>query len=160
MRSGELARKAGVSADTLRSYERQGLLPRPRRTSAGYRLYPPSALARVQLVQRALAFGFTLPELGRFLSSRASGRPPCRDVRQVAEARLRDVDAAMAELSQLRSTLAAMLQDWDARLAEGGDREPRRFLESLPDPPNRRAAGTVAARRFARSPTTRKKEER
>lgn len=159
-RSGELARRAGVSADTLRAYERRGLLPPPRRSPGRYRLYPPEALARVQLVQRALAFGFTLPELGRFLAARASGRPPCRDVRQVAEARLRDVDAALADLSELRSTLAALLREWDARLSKGGDADPKGLLETLPAFPNRRAAGTVAARRFTRPASPPKKEER
>ena len=159
LRIGELARRSGVSADTLRAYERRGLLPPPRRTSGGYRLYPPEALGRVQLVQRALAFGFRLPELERFLSARASGRAPCREVRAVAEARLRDVEAAMEELSELRATLTALLQDWDARLSEGGA-EARRLLETLPSPPNRNAASAVTARRFSRHPKPRKKEER
>jgi DNA-binding transcriptional MerR regulator len=160
LRSGGLARRAGVSADTLRAYERRGLLPAPRRTQGGYRLYPPEALERVQLIQRALAFGFTLPELVRFLSARASGRAPCRDVRSVAEARLRDVDAALAELSDLRASLAGLLAEWDARLSRGGDGAPRRFLETLPTFPTRTAAGAVAARRFSRHPKPRDENKR
>src|SRR5437899_6110658 len=54
LRSGELARRAGVSPDTLRHYERRGLLPRPQRSAAGYRLYSPEALARVRLIRGAL----------------------------------------------------------------------------------------------------------
>ena len=160
LRIGELARRSGVSADTLRAYERRGLLPPPRRTASGYRLYPADAIGRVQLIQRALAFGFTLPEIERFLSARASGRAPCREVRAVAEARLRDVETAMTELSELRATLSALLRDWDVRLAKAGDARPRRFLETLPSPPNRSAAGTVLARRFSRHPSPPKKEER
>ncbi len=91
---GELARRAGVSADTLRVYERRGLLAAPGRARNGYRLYPPEALERVLLIQRALAFGFTLPELTRFLGARASGAPPaatCGDAAGSAAARDRGV---------------------------------------------------------------------
>jgi DNA-binding transcriptional MerR regulator len=63
LRSGELARLTGVSTDTLRVYERRGLLSKPRRSANGYREYPPEAHVRVRLVQRALAIGFTLDEL-------------------------------------------------------------------------------------------------
>lgn len=60
-----LARRLGISPDTLRYYERKGVLPPPPRTANGYRRYPPAAVARVQLIQRALAVGFTLNELAR-----------------------------------------------------------------------------------------------
>ncbi len=62
LRSGELARLAGVSTDTLRHYERKGLLARPRRSCNGYREYPASDLDRVRLVRGALGIGFTLNE--------------------------------------------------------------------------------------------------
>jgi DNA-binding transcriptional MerR regulator len=67
MRAGELARTAGVSTDTLRHYERKGVLQRPRRAANGYRQYPPEALDRVLLVRRALGVGFTRAELARVL---------------------------------------------------------------------------------------------
>jgi len=79
MRSGELARICGISTDTLRHYERVGVLPRPKRTPGGYRQYPSEALKRVQLVRRALEIGFTLDDLAGFcacgtLAERRAGK--------------------------------------------------------------------------------------
>src|ERR1700760_5028296 len=88
MRRGSLAREAGVSPDTLRHYERKGVLPKPRRSPNGYREYPPEALARVLLVRRALAFGFTLDELARLLRARDRGGSPCREGRALAASQL------------------------------------------------------------------------
>jgi DNA-binding transcriptional MerR regulator len=149
LRSGELARRAGISTDTLRVYERRGLLAAPRRGRNGYRLYPPDALERVLLIQRALAFGFTLPELARFLDARASGSAPCRDVRETAGRRLRDIDTAIAELEELKASLAQLVGTWDARLAKGAGPRKHGFLEALPAR-NRRGAAALAARRFTR----------
>jgi DNA-binding transcriptional MerR regulator len=133
-RSGEIARRTGVSADTLRHYERRGLLAKPRRLANGYRVYPPAAVDRVLLIQRALGLGFTLDELARFLRDRDGGRPPCRSVRQVAAQKLREVDRRLDELSEFRKELKRMLADWDTRLA-GAAGEPARLLESLVSKP-------------------------
>src|SRR5437588_13043371 len=81
LRSGELARRAGVSPDTLRHYERRGLLPRPQKSAAGYRLYSPQALARIRLIRGALSIGVTLKELGTILADHDRGGAPCRRVR-------------------------------------------------------------------------------
>jgi DNA-binding transcriptional MerR regulator len=131
VRAGELARAAGVSTDTLRHYERKGVLQRPRRSANGYREYPPDALARVLLVRRALAFGFTLDELARVLRARERGAAPCREVRSLAASKLADVEARLRDLASLRDELRATLDDWDARLSktEGGSRAG--LLESL-----------------------------
>src|SRR5437763_12781612 len=88
LRSGELAREAGVSTDTLRHYERLGLLPKPRRTASGYRQYPPKTLDRVLLIRRALRVGFTLPELEKILRICDSGKAPCHQVQALAKAKL------------------------------------------------------------------------
>lgn len=82
--AGELAAAAGVSTDTLRHYERKGVLPKPNRASNGYRRYPANALERVRLIRNALAVGFTLDELSRFLSERDQGGAPCGAVRALA----------------------------------------------------------------------------
>lgn len=131
LRSGKLAQLAGVSADTLRHYERLGLLPRPRRSANGYREYPLAALERVRLVRRALAVGFTLKELARILKARDRGGAPCREVRALAETKLRAVEAQLRELTGLRDDLRATLKDWDNRLAARGDDERAGLLESL-----------------------------
>jgi DNA-binding transcriptional MerR regulator len=85
LRSGALAKATGLSPDTIRHYERVGVLPRASRTDSGYRLYPASALERVRVVQRALRIGFTLAELAEVLKARDAGGAPCRRVYQVAQ---------------------------------------------------------------------------
>lgn len=131
MRAGSLAREAGVSTDTLRHYERKGVLPKPRRSPNGYREYPPEALARVLLVRRALAFGFTLDELARVLRARDRGGSPCREVRALAASKLAGVETRLRELAALRDELRATLDVWDARLSKTGKGVRANLLESL-----------------------------
>ncbi len=130
-RSGQLAAKAGVSVDTLRHYERRGLLPSARRLPNGYRSYPPEALDRVLLVQRALSVGFSLDELARLLRARDRGQPPCREVRALAARKLEEVEEQLQSLASFRETLRATLRDWDARLEKRRGDEPARLLEAL-----------------------------
>ena len=144
MRSGELARAAGVSTDTLRHYERKGVLARPRRAPNGYRLYPPEALAGVRLVRRALAVGFTLDELAEILRERGGGRPPCRRVRELAAQKLAAVEQRLGEMLALRDELQAILRRWDERLARTGDGARAGLLEALSEEETR--AGARAAR--------------
>jgi DNA-binding transcriptional MerR regulator len=133
VRAGELARGAGVSTDTLRHYERKGVLQKPRRSANRYREYPPDALARVLLVRRALAFGFTLDELARVLRARERGAAPCREVRALAAAKLSDVEARLRELTALRDELRATLTGWDLKLSKTNDGGRAGLLESLAD---------------------------
>ena len=84
MRSGELATMATVSTDTLRHYERLGLLPKPARTLANYRDYPAQAVERLRIIRNALAVGFSLDEIGRILRVRDQGGAPCHEVRRMA----------------------------------------------------------------------------
>jgi DNA-binding transcriptional MerR regulator len=132
VRAGELARAAGVSTDTLRHYERKGVLGAPRRSANGYREYPPEALARVLLVRRALAFGFTLEELARVLRTRQRGGAPCREVRALAASKLEGVEAQLRELRELRGELRAILREWDERLSRAAEGGQAGLLESLP----------------------------
>ena len=80
LRSGELAHLAGVSSDTVRHYERLGILPEPARIPSGYRIYSRTAVDRVRLVQRALQLGFTLSELSEILQTLDRGGIPCQRV--------------------------------------------------------------------------------
>lgn len=105
-----------MSTDTLRHYERKGVLARPRRGGNGYRQYPPEAHARVLLVRRALAVGFTLDELARIVSARDRGAAPCREVRELAAAKLAAVEERLTQLTELRDELRATLAEWDRRL--------------------------------------------
>lgn len=117
IRIGELARLAGTSRDTLRHYERVGVLAPAARSANGYRSYPATALRRVRLVKRALAVGFTLPELASILAERDRGGAPCREVRALAERKLAALEVWLGELTTVRTRLRALLADWDGKLA-------------------------------------------
>lgn len=127
---GELADAAGVSTDTLRHYERKGVLPRPPRSPNGYRRYPPTALDRIKLVRSSLAIGFTLDELARILNERDKGGRPCREVHSLAVKKLDDLDEQIRSLNELRKRLCAVVDDWDRRLSETGV-APAHLLDSL-----------------------------
>ena len=133
LRSGELARLAGVSTDTLRHYERKGVLVAPRRSRNGYREYGAEALDRVLLVRRALIVGFTLDELARILKQRDGGRAPCREVRQLAVSKLAEIEERLKEMATVRDELRATIKDWDARLKRTIDGNQARLLEALAD---------------------------
>ena len=130
-RSGELAELAGVSTDTLRHYERKGVLTRPLRRANGYRQYPVSALQRVQLIRRALAVGFTLDELAAVLRVRDQGGAPCAEVRALAAGKLSEVETRLREMTNLRNELQAVLKDWDLRLTQRRPGQRASLLESL-----------------------------
>ena len=131
MRSGELARLCGVSTDTLRHYERVGVLAKPSRTSSGYRQYPSSALGRVRLVRQAMSVGFSLEELARVLRVREKGGAPCRQVRELAASKLAMIEQRLAELALLRDQLEKLLKDWDGRLGRTAPGDRAYLLETL-----------------------------
>jgi DNA-binding transcriptional MerR regulator len=140
-----LARSAGVSTDTLRHYERKGVLARPQRSSNGYRRYPASALDRVRLVRRALAVGFTLDELAGILRVRDSGGAPCHEVRALAASKLAQVESQLNDLVALRDELRTTLNDWDRRLKRKSTSGRVHLLESLA---RNESNGSKTSRRF------------
>jgi MerR family copper efflux transcriptional regulator len=127
----ELAALTGVSPDTLRHYERKGVLPPPPRSANNYRRYPADAVRRVQLIRRAMTIGFTLDELSRVLREREAGGTPCRRVRALVAARLVNLEGRLEQLMALRHELQLLLEDWDARLESVGPGRPARLLEEL-----------------------------
>lgn len=149
--SGELADLAGVSRDTLRHYERKGVLPRPLRGDNAYRQYPPEALQRVQLVRRALSVGFTLDELARVLKVRDAGGAPCEEVRKLAAQKLLNVQDQLRELTKLRDDLQETLKEWDARLAHRTNGKRANLLESLPVDPKPAKGSRNSIKRKRRS---------
>jgi len=151
MRSGELARMVGVSPDTLRHYERLGLLPKVPRSDNGYREYPALALERVRLIRRALGIGFSLTELATILNMRDQGQLPCRHARDLANSKLQDLGRQMKEMLAMRRQLKKILQDWDSRLRRAGKNKPARLLENLPK---------ITARPDARAQFTHSKNRR
>jgi len=144
---GQLARAAGVSTDTLRHYERKGVLGKPGRSPNGYRGYTPDALDRVRLVRRALAVGFTLDELSEVLKVRDQGGAPCRRVRELATEKLSNVEAQLTDISALRDELRNTLKDWDARLARSTPGAPAGLLEALASSEHNKPLRSARARR-------------
>ena len=130
LRSGELARSLGVSRDTLRHYEKQGLLPRPLRSAGGYRLYPPQTVERIRLIRGALAIGFSVETLRRILQQRDTGGTPCQEVLQAATQTLAEVEHSIADLNRLRDLLAEVVRGWKKRM-RGSRGRPARLLENF-----------------------------
>jgi MerR family copper efflux transcriptional regulator len=108
MRIGELARQSGVPATALRYYEQLGLLPAPRRTESGYRMYGEDAVDRLAFIRAAQAVGLTLAEVRQVLGVRDAGEAPCRVVTDLVEHRHAEVKAKVAELRGLERELAAL----------------------------------------------------
>ncbi len=103
---GALAREVGVSVTTVRFYERAGLLAKPARSAANYRLYPADAAARIRFVRRAQKLGFTLPEIKELLNLRVSARATCADVRARAAGKITDIEARIRSLRRMSRALS------------------------------------------------------
>lgn len=109
VRIGELATECSVPTQTIRYYERRGLLPTAERTANGYRSYDESAPDRIRFIQRAQAAGLTLAEIAGVIQVRAHGTAPCQHVDGLLNDKLADVDERIGELQQLRSDLIELL---------------------------------------------------
>ena len=120
---------SGVSTDTLRHYERKGLLPESKRSPNGYREYPAEACARVRLVRRAVSLGFTLDELARIIKVRDRGGAPCVEVRALAASKLEALEGRVEELQGACTRLRDVLARWDELLS----RTPRGARAALLD---------------------------
>ena len=108
MTTGTLARRAGVGVETIRFYEREGLLPAPPRRESGYRIYADADLRRVQFLRRAQELGFTLREASDLLALRLDEASDRADVRARASAKIADLERRIADLERMRTTLAAL----------------------------------------------------
>lgn len=109
-RIGELAKQTGVSPDTLRFYERIGLVHPIARSEGGYRLYGVEAIRRLNFIKQAQALGLTLEEIRAVLEVMEEGRPPCADVRRVLRQKVALLERRIAELVALRNALAERLR--------------------------------------------------
>ena len=116
-RIGDLAKASGISTDTLRHYERKGVLT-SQRLDNGYRVYPEDALERVRTIRKALSIGFTLDELSVVFKVFDQGGAPCRQVRSLAANKLAEIEKHLQEVTALRDDLQTALRDWDSRLAK------------------------------------------
>jgi MerR family transcriptional regulator, mercuric resistance operon regulatory protein len=102
---GALSKHTGTNIETIRYYERVGLLPAPGRTAGGYRLYGTDHLKRLNFIRRARALGFSLAEVRKLLTLSDQRRRPCAEVRVVAAAHLGDVKGKIADLRQMERVL-------------------------------------------------------
>lgn len=109
LRVAQLAKSVGVRPDTIRYYERAGLLPEPPRTAAGYRVYPPEAGERIRFIQGCQRVGLRLREVSELLSVRDTGVCPCEPAEDLLRRRIDELDAELARLTALRADLAGML---------------------------------------------------
>ncbi len=114
MMNGEIiskaARKAGVGVETIRFYERKGLIEQPRRpSSSGYRLYPAETIRRIRFIRQAQELGFSLREIDELLSLRADPSSECGDVRARAQTKLNEVSEKIAQLDRIRAGLKQVI---------------------------------------------------
>ena len=107
---GQVARRAGVGVETVRFYERQGLLAPPDRTASGYRQYEEDAVWRLRFIRRAKELGFTLNEIKELLSLRLDATTTCADVRSRAQAKIADIEGKIHTLQRMRETLVKLTE--------------------------------------------------
>ena len=150
LRSGALAKATGVSPDTIRHYEKIGVLPRASRTDSGYRVFPASAVGRVLVVQRAVRIGFTLAELAEVLKARDAGGAPCRRVYQLAQEKLKGIEADIQALQRTGRYIKKVLSDWENRIQRTAPGEKSHLLHSLTDALEKSGAPTNQFRRKGR----------
>jgi DNA-binding transcriptional MerR regulator len=113
LRISAVATRSGVSAKALRLYEARGIIPKPRRTPAGYRVYSPDVLGVLHFVTQARRLGLTLKEIGHIVALRCAKPGPCVHVRGLLEQKLADLD-------HLRRELRTILNAWSASSARRG----------------------------------------
>jgi DNA-binding transcriptional MerR regulator len=144
---GEAARRASISPDLIRYYERVGVLPRAPRTAGGFRYYSDETVARLLLVRNAIRFGFTSKELAGFFRARDSGRPPCHSVRAAGQRLLKEMDEHLTRLQDARAAMVETLAAWDALLDKTPPGAPAHLLTMVPDAPRAAQRAFVGRRR-------------
>ena len=107
-KTGEVARAGGVNLETIRYYERRGLLPKPPRTPAGYRTFGADAVRRLRFIKHAQELGFSLKEIKELLALRVDARTSCADVRKRAEAKIADIDQKLRALRAMKRALVRL----------------------------------------------------
>lgn len=124
---GQLARRAGIHPETVRYYEQRRLLPTPRRSASGYRLYDAETVRRLHFIRRAQELGFTLEETRELLSLRADPTTASAEVRERALEKIEAVEAKLRDLARIKETLEALVQACHA----GGSGEACPILQAL-----------------------------
>jgi len=133
---GKVARDAEVGVETVRFYERKGLIARPRRPQRGFRSYPPETAQRIRFIRQAQELGFTLREIKDLLSLRADPKADCADIRRKSQEKLADVIAKRQRLDNIQRALEALISACPGR----GAIRACSILDGLSEPPKRKSA--------------------
>ncbi|GAB6170734.1 Hg(II)-responsive transcriptional regulator [Paradesulfitobacterium aromaticivorans] len=126
---GELAKNAGVNIETIRYYERLGLIPEPPRTQSGYRVFPLEVVHRIRFIKRSQDLGFTLSEINKLLSMTESGSYGCREVREFASQKIKEIELKIHDLQNMKS----ILQDLSSKCCDEWAIDDCPIIESLQD---------------------------
>lgn len=106
--TGKLAKLAGVNIETIRYYERRGLIPKPPRKGSGYRQYSPKTTKQIQFIKHAQELGFSLKEIQELLSLRLDSQTPCSEVRKRTEKKITDIEEKIKALKKMKGVLAKL----------------------------------------------------
>ncbi len=106
MQIGEVAQRTETSIDTIRFYEKSGLIPKPERTDSGYRKYTEETIRRVQFIKRSQELGFSLKEIADLLSLRVDPKTTCRDVKKRSEVKIYDIEKKIRTLQKIKRALS------------------------------------------------------
>lgn len=110
MTRGQLARRCGVGPETIRFYERRGLLPEAPRSSGGYRRFDEAAVNRLEFIRRAKALGFSLPEIAELLSLHDEPGGDRARVKQITDSKLEEIEAKLRDLERMRAALSRLAE--------------------------------------------------
>ena len=105
LKIGDVAAGGGVNLQTIRYYEREGLLPKPPRLASGYRMFPEQTVHRVRFIKRAQELGFSLAEIRDLLSIRVDPKKDCSDVQRLAKAKVADIEEKIRTLRSMKRVL-------------------------------------------------------
>ncbi|NOZ61888.1 MAG: MerR family transcriptional regulator [Calditrichaeota bacterium] len=106
---GQLAQRAGVNVETVRFYEKRGLMPKPKRTKSGYRQYTVSDVSRILFIKRAKELGFTLKEIDELFSLKIDAETTCGDVKHLAQHKIEIVDQKIQDLRKIKKKLMELV---------------------------------------------------
>jgi DNA-binding transcriptional MerR regulator len=134
--TGQLGAATGVSADTIRHYEKLGLLKKAIRSDGGYRLYDPSTITRVRTIRSAVKAGFSLVELSGIFRERDAGGAPCQRVAALATKKVESLEGQIHELIELKDWLASTVKGWHKRLEHTPAGKRAGLLDSLREEPS------------------------
>lgn len=105
---GQVAKQAGIGVETIRFYERSGLLKEPSRNKSGYREYPADAVAKLMFIRRAKDLGFTLNEIGDLIALRVDADTTCAEVKARAESKIEGIEERIRELQRMKQALKTL----------------------------------------------------